>query len=169
MFLLGLVTAGLSIGRVATTNTGIWDKDTSWRIQPPNTFSMVEEKAGLVFACGPALRQLVVHVLRNKTILPRRRQQLPDEDFMKMRKKVKLRDIFWFRNPHASQLATFTGSPVYPPEHYIDSGTQQRAERAAKKSPLDSWKANAMAVFGKSSPNETLSSEGSPARCLVRY
>ena len=163
IFLCGLVTAGLSIGRAVTTNIGIWKEDTSWRIQPPNTFSMVEEKAGIVFACCPALRQLVVHVVRTRSIIPRRRQQESEADFIKMRKKVRLRDIFWYRKPHTSQLATFTGAPVYPPEREIDSRTLQHAEETAKKSPLNLWRTSLGAVFGSRKAVHRLQSNGQPA------
>lgn len=166
IFLCGLITAGLSIGRAATTNTSIWQEDTSWRIQPPNTFSMVEEKAGLIFACCPSLRQLVVHILRTHTILPRKRKQGPGEDFVKMRTKVKLRDIFWYRRP--SQLATFSGSPTYPPESVVSKKTKEKAEAEAKKSPLSLWKTSLGAVFGKRKAMRKLSSDQRAAPPIER-
>ena len=36
VFALGLITAGLSIGRAATTNNGIWQEDSTWRPGPPH-------------------------------------------------------------------------------------------------------------------------------------
>lgn len=99
IFALGLITAGLSIGRAATTNTGIWQTDSTWRTIPSNTFSMVEEKAGIIFASCPALRQFITYRKRVGTVLPSNKRQAPNADFVKMRRRINLRDIFWYRKP----------------------------------------------------------------------
>ena len=135
IFLLGLVTAGLSIGRALTFHTDTFKRDTSWRLISPSFFSLIEEKCGIIFACCPAVRQLIAHISRTGTALPTRRHS-SDEDFKKSRTKVVLRDVFWNRKPSAN-FATLSGAPLCPPEEALDENLRAEAEKRGRKSTLD--------------------------------
>ena len=99
IFALGIITAALSIGRAASTNTSIWKEDSTWREMPSDTFTLVEEKAGIIFASCAVLRQFIAYRQRTGTVLPSSKRQKPDADFVKMRRKVNWRNIFWYRKP----------------------------------------------------------------------
>ena len=58
----------------------------------------MEERFGNIFACAPAIRQFFAYYHRVGTILPTEDRQKPDEDFVKLRRRINFRDIFWFRN-----------------------------------------------------------------------
>ena len=58
---------------------------------------MIEEKCGITFACGPAVRQFFAYRARTGTFLPSRQRAPPNEDFTRMRHRITLRDIVWFR------------------------------------------------------------------------
>ena len=64
---------------------------------PSNTFSLVEEKCGIIFASCPALRQLLAYRRRTGHLLPTKGRQPPNADFVSMRHRINLRDIFWYR------------------------------------------------------------------------
>ncbi|KAI9670342.1 MAG: hypothetical protein M1831_006556 [Alyxoria varia] len=132
IFALGLITAGLSIGRAATSNAGIWETDTSWRIIPSNTFTLVEDKCGIIFASCPALRQFFAYRRRLGTSLPStQHRQPPNADFESMRMRINVRDIFWYRKPLASE----PGKPIRDPRPIFQKRSQ--AEVDAERSALD--------------------------------
>lgn len=116
IFALGLVTAALSIGRIATvTETTLTEDSTSespssklfganvemylGRIVPFYYITLFESKLGMILACGPALRQFVEYRRRTRSFLPSRWRQYPNEDFAKMRLRINMRDLFWYRHP----------------------------------------------------------------------
>ncbi|KAI9723458.1 MAG: hypothetical protein M1828_004188 [Chrysothrix sp. TS-e1954] len=149
IFLLGLVTAGLSIGRAASTNPGEWKKDTTWRIMPPNTFSMVEEKLGIVLACCPALRQYFTYIRRTGTPFRSQKRQPPDADFVGFRQRVKWRDIIWYRNSDSISSGSNTGALPKPTPGAIRDGTNKEEPPIdAKQSPLDAWANKVKRAFG---------------------
>ena len=61
--------------------------------------SAFEYKFATLFACGPAIRQLFMYRHRTKTFLPTKARQYPNEDFEKMRWRINVRDILWYRKP----------------------------------------------------------------------
>lgn len=63
----------------------------------PAIMSSVEISMGIFFASCPVLRQFVVYVLRERTVLPSKQPPPPNHDFLTMRKRIALRDIFWYR------------------------------------------------------------------------
>ena len=65
------------------------------RLLPPNTFSIVESKLGILLASCPAIRQLHSYYKRTRTILPTSSRQAPNSDFAEMRHRVNLRDWIW--------------------------------------------------------------------------
>ena len=64
---------------------------------PIDMWSMVEEKCGIIFASGPAIRQFIAYYRRVGTVLPSRRRQTPGGDFVKMRYRITFKDLFWYR------------------------------------------------------------------------
>lgn len=72
---------------------------------PIDMWSMVEEKCGIIFASGPAIRQFVAYYRRVGTVLPSRRRQIPGGDFVEMRYRITFRDLFWYRRS-GSNLGT---------------------------------------------------------------
>ena len=152
IFALGVVIAALSIGRAATTNDGIWKEDASWRVMPSMIFSMVEEKVGIIIACGPALRQFVAYRQRVGTYLPSNDRQTPEADFVKMRRRINFRDIFWYRK------ATTTSGRVLDAQRtflrrYQTSDLPEIAISNQEKSPMDLWSSKVKSKFSKSSSN----------------
>ena len=167
IFALGLVTAALSVGRAATSNSHIWTEDATWRIMPSNTFSLVEEKLGIIFASAPALRQLLAYLLRTRTVLPSARRQAPGADFVAMRRRVKLRDMFWYSKPPPGPGA------VPMTDHTNKDGRPRYRDREAANSPLDAFGKHVKAVlsFGSSragggGPGSAPRKHGSGARRL---
>ncbi|KAI9672706.1 MAG: hypothetical protein M1831_000141 [Alyxoria varia] len=104
IFLLGLVTAGLSIGRAVTTKNSTWAVDMTWNSTVNGSFSFTEEKIGIVLASCPMIRQGIVYAFRHKTLCPTSRRIPPNDDFVAMRKRIKLRDIFWYRQTEPREL-----------------------------------------------------------------
>lgn len=64
---------------------------------PSYYFTVFEDKLGIIFACAPAIRQCGAYRSPTHTFLPSKQQQYPSEDFEKMRYRISLRDIFWYR------------------------------------------------------------------------
>ena len=104
-----------------------------------NNFSLVEEKCGIIFASCPALRQFVAYRRRVGTFFPSKQRQAPEQDFVRFRRRVNLRDIFWYRK------ASLTEGRVLGPQRtfYAPSdpsvSDQISSATAAKKSVLDVW------------------------------
>ena len=70
-------------------------------------------------------------------MLPSRHRDAPNEDFMKMRTKVKLREIFWAEKSNYSASTAILGAPIHPPESELDERTRRYAEKHGKFSALD--------------------------------
>ena len=79
------------------------------------SFSLVEDKLGIFFASCPMLRQLFTYILKYRTMRPTRHQLPPNTDFFAMRKRITLRDLFWYRQPALAELLrTNPGSSTAP-------------------------------------------------------
>lgn len=78
-------------------------------------FGTFEAKLGLIFACGPALRQFFAYRERTHSWLPTNRRQYPNEDFEKMRLRINLRDLLWYRSPPS------TGNNTLNPRAIVES------------------------------------------------
>ena len=161
IFALGLITAGLSIGRAATTNTGIWKMDSTWRVMPSDTFSMVEEKCGIIFASCPALRQFWAYRKRAGTVFPSNKRQAPDADFVKMRRKINLRDIFWYRKPIVTDGRVIDAHPTFQHPYNDVEHMPEGAQTTAEKSPIDIWGQKIKRKMSGSSSRQRLLSQNS--------
>ena len=113
---------------------------------PSKTFALVEEKCGIIFASAPALRQFAAYISHRRTVFPTRNRQDPEEDFIRFRRRVNLRDLFWFRTPSVIEGRVIKPQRLfYPPsaDQISDSETlvgeteKKQAEQAAKNSMLD--------------------------------
>lgn len=154
IFGLGLITAGLSVGRAATIYKGIWKADTTWRLMPTKTIGMVEEKCGIVFACGPAVRQYFSYRGRVGTALPTEKRQKPNEDFIKMRWRVNLRDIIWFRKPSTTSGRVFDVRPIFQDSGNAPAiGPTGEMDVNAKNFILDLWEKRFKKPFTTRSPS----------------
>ena len=112
LFALGLITAALSIGRAVTLTRKTLEIDATCELEidvfcfliddlagnmVPNYYiGVLEGRLGIIFACGPAIRQFWAYRKRMHSFLPSRGRQHPNEDFEKMRYRINLRDIFWY-------------------------------------------------------------------------
>lgn len=163
IFAFGFVTAGLSIGRAATTNNGIWKEDSTWRVMPSDTFSLVEHHAGIFFASCPAVRQFFAYRKRVGTIYPSDRRQEPNADFVKMRRKINLRDIFWYRQASATKGRVYDALPIFQ-QSPDTSDMPQTAVSDAEKSPLDVWREKLSNKISKPSPANTQTGGSSSAQ-----
>lgn len=81
----------------------------------PGIMSSVEISMGIFFASCPVLRQFCTYCLRNRTFLPTDNRIPPNSDFKAMRKRIALRDIFWYRQtaPNEESLPPNT-NPTTP-------------------------------------------------------
>ncbi|KAI9663370.1 MAG: hypothetical protein M1831_002654 [Alyxoria varia] len=174
IFLLGLITAGMSIGRAAASNPGQEKTDFTWRNLPPCYFTMVEEKLGTTVACAPAIRQFVSYVRRTGTARPSKRRQPRNADFVKFRQRVKLRDIFWYRKPDLGGNDSQAQNLSRP--EGVRSGDSPVTEEV-KNSPLD-WFHNKVKYaidprtrgrdVGKIDTSPTMSSKQDSERAMTR-
>lgn len=93
---------------------------------PSYYFSSFEERLGIILACGPAIRQFFGYRMRTKSYLPTKERQYPNEDFEKIRLRINLRDIFWYRNAAMNRdriidaHPTFQSKPRPPPQALKD-------------------------------------------------
>ena len=100
-----------------------------------------EPNLGIILSCGPALRQFWAYKTRTKSVLPTRSRQYPNEDFEKMRFRVNLRDVIWYRKAQVVGNRVFDAMPIFrsrspPPD--VSGGSQQSASRV-KTSALTVW------------------------------
>lgn len=116
------------------------------RIIPSDTFSLVEEKLGIICASLPALRQLHAYRKRVKTALPTSERQPPNEDFARMRRKIHMRDIFWYRDPSSTASAEHAGAKrqlVFSPRAGETVEEARKRQTATGKRPensaVDNW------------------------------
>lgn len=126
---------------------------------PSYYFSMFEDKLGIIFACGPAIRQFWAYRCRTNSSLPTRRRQYPNEDFEKMRYRVNLRDIFWYRKAPMVGDRVFDAARIFqhekpPPDA---SGNNPKAWSKVKNSILDVWEKKFKSIVGADSEREVIS------------
>ncbi|KAI9667146.1 MAG: hypothetical protein M1831_001323 [Alyxoria varia] len=160
IFLLGLGTAALSIGRVVTVTRWAIEYDMSFRLIPAKYFANHEEKFGIIIACLPALRQFGAYRVRTGTFMPdRSKRQEPNEDFVKMRRRINLRDIFWYRKAVSTGGRVMDARPIFqaktpmgptPPPKTEQDGISRRAQVSA----LDSWQHRVKDLFSTSASRE---------------
>ena len=103
---------------------------------------MFEVKLGIIVACGPALRQFWAYRKRTKSWLPTKKRQYPNEDFEKMRYRINLRDVFWYRKAPMVGDRVYEAARIFrnkspPPD--ASSGNPQSSAKV-KNSVLDIWK-----------------------------
>ncbi|KAL9073548.1 MAG: hypothetical protein Q9157_004695 [Trypethelium eluteriae] len=115
VFFLGLFTAGLSVSRAATTNKTTFGPDLPFKQCISGILSCIEVNMGMFFASCPVLRQLIAYVMRHRTILPTRGQNPPNGDFIAMRKRITLRDIFWYRKRTSNEISPPPSAPPTKP------------------------------------------------------
>ncbi|KAI4234516.1 MAG: hypothetical protein L6R40_006721 [Gallowayella cf. fulva] len=97
MFGLGLIIALLSIARAAALIEKALTADTTWSMMPSSYINAFEYHLGILVACGPAIRQFCAYRGRTHTFLPSKQRQCPNQDFEKMRYRITMRDIIWYR------------------------------------------------------------------------
>ncbi|KAI9671856.1 MAG: hypothetical protein M1831_003384 [Alyxoria varia] len=151
IFALGMITAGLSIGRAATLKPEFWDHDALYRIMPSLTLSLVEEKMGIIFASCPALRQCVVYIQRSHTLLPSAHRCEPNADFATMRRRVTVRDIMWWQDPKKKSLVSASMStsqrPMLEGQTISEATAQQDSEERARLDPFRKLRRGIKAVL----------------------
>lgn len=180
IFALGLITAVLSIGRAATITKKTLNEDTTciltWttvqplvtdscigNIIPAYYFSSFECNLGIIFACGPALRQFWAYRSRTHTSLPTKARQYPNEDFEKMRYRINMRDIFWYRKARTIGNRVFDASPIFrsrsPPPDASSSNRQSSTQ--VSSSILDVWEKKIRNAFRHGRDHEVILSKWS--------
>ncbi|KAI9683064.1 MAG: hypothetical protein M1820_010930, partial [Bogoriella megaspora] len=116
----------------------------------PGITSVVEIALGAFFASCPILRQLVAYIHRYGTILPTEGRNPPDQDFIAMRKRVTLRDIFWYRRRLSGDISLPSNAPPQKPRDISD------ADSRVNVSVIDRvWRGLGKA-FGVSGRNESV-------------
>ena len=70
---------------------------------------------GTFFACCPVIRQAIVYYWRHHTLLPVKGRNLPDQDFAAFRKRLTLRDIFWYRKATSNEISPPPNAPPQKP------------------------------------------------------
>ena len=166
LFGLGLITAALSIARASTMTEKTLTEDTTCKfcwlpmlssmtdnskgnMIPTYYTNAFESNLGIIIACGPAIRQFWAYRKRAQTILPSSRRQYPNEDFEKMRYRVNMRDIFWYRKAQMVGNRVLDATPIFrsrspPPD--ASSGSPQSSSQV-KTSVLDVWEKGIKKVF----------------------
>lgn len=166
LFGLGMITAVLSIARAATITKKTLNEDTTCRcfltttcssmtdsgtgnMVPAYYFTMFECNLGIIFACGPAIRQYWAYRSRTHTSLPTKQRQYPNEDFEKMRYRINLRDIVWYRKAQMVGNRVYDAAPIFrskspPPD--ASNGHPQNSSQVSH-SVLDVWEKRIKGVF----------------------
>ena len=123
-------------------------------------FGMTEEKCGIIFACCPAIRQFVSYRQRVGTYLPSTHRQQPGEDLRKMRRRIMLRDMFWFRKPIVVNGRVFNPKSAFSSEQSSER-LIEATEIAARASVLDKWYSQFKStIFSKQSSASARSPSG---------
>ena len=141
--------------------------------------SAVEEKLGIFFASCPMIRQFLTHTLRARSLLPSSQNTPSDRDFIAMRKRIKLRDIFWYRQRTPDDVTPAAGEKPNKPKHIsprdddvkysaldrLEAGIR-RAFRRDKRRGHAKWNGaqggdDEAALAGKEAPETEWGSEGS--------
>lgn len=123
------------------------------RSLPTDTWSMIEEKCGIIFASMPAIRQFVAYYRRVGTFLPSSQRQTPGGDFVKMRARITLRDIIWYRRSDTSSIEPRTR--LVPDNARLPSSNALAAD--PEKSRLDIEEAKIKHWLGLSEPHSITS------------
>ena len=103
---------------------------------------MFEVKLDIIVACDPALRQFWTYRKRTKSWLSIKKRQYPNENFKKMRYRINLRDIFWYRKTPMIGDRVYEAARIFRNESSSSdaiSGDPQNSTKI-KNSVLDSWK-----------------------------
>ena len=162
IFCLGLITSALSIGRAITITERTLTEDATCKdlvystsvvfvdrhignMVPSYFLSSFECKLGIIFACGPALRQFLSYWKRTHSTLPTKQAQYPNQDFVKMRYRINLRDIFWFRQAPMSDSRVSDAHSIFQRNA---KGPPDPSSRKAKTSILDAWERRLRSLFG---------------------
>ena len=111
--------------------------------------TMFECYLGIILTCGPAIRQFWAYRSRTHTCLPSSRRQYPNEDFVKMRYRVNLRDVLWYRKAQMVGDRVYDATPIFrskPSPPNASSGHLQSSSQVSN-SALDVWEQRIKRVF----------------------
>ena len=127
-------------------------------------FSTFETLLGIILACGPAIRQFFAYRKRTKSYLPNRERQYPNEDFEKVRFRVNLRDIFWYRHASMTGSRVFEARPIFrssptPPPRAKENNIENTEK--VSNSILDVWESRVKGFFGSGSSRPVSAAGGS--------
>ena len=175
LFGLGLITAALSIARAATITKKTLNDDPTCRFALTTHyflhtdsskgnmvssyyFGSFEGNLGIILACGPAIRQFWAYRTRTQTSLPSKHRQNPNGDFEKMRYRINLRDIFWYRKAHTVGNRVFDASPIFRSNSPPPDGSSSNAQTSSqvRNSALDSWEKWMKKLFGAGRDNKVM-------------
>ena len=138
---------------------------------PSYYVSMFECNLGIIFACGPALRQFWAYRSRTHTTLPTKHRQYPNEDFVKMRYRVNLRDVFWYRRAQMIGNKVFDATPIFgsnsPPPNA--SGDNPQSSTQVSNSILDVWENRIRKAFSTNRRSEVSNTPTVAGLCRLTY
>ncbi len=111
---------------------------------------------GIICACGPAIRQFVAYIQRTGTVMPSSSRQYPNEDFVRMRRRIALRDILWYHAPNLSAGRVLDAFPI------CTQMSKEDVEVTAQRSLLGDWrrKISGRIFTGNSAGNSMSSKSG---------
>ena len=123
---------------------------------------MIEDNFGIIFACAPAMRQLYVYRHRTGTFLSRKDRQRPNEDFRRMRRKINIRDIFWYRQAVLKEGRVSDAHPIFKHQANSDIECLAAPERLPSDAPpvtqmsvMDWWEDKIKRVFHRTSASQS--------------
>ena len=109
---------------------------------------------GIICACGPAIRQFIAYIQRTGTVMPSDSRQYPNEDFVRMRRHITLRDIFWYQRPNLKGGRVLDATPI------CTRMSNEDVEATAQRSLLSDWRRKISGrIFSGNSVGDTLSSQ----------
>ena len=111
---------------------------------------MFEIRLGIIFACAPAIRQFWAYRKRTKSALPTQHRQYPNEDFEKMRYRINMRDVFWYRKAPMIGDRVFEAARAFqnktpPPDA---SSGDPKSSSEVSHSALDMWEKRIKNLIG---------------------
>lgn len=109
---------------------------------------MFEWKLGIIFACGPALRQFFAYGKRTNSYLPTKDRQRPNQDFEKQRLRVNARDIFWYHKAPMIDGTVFDASPIFQSKSDPPPTSDNSPGDKVKNSAMDRWENKVKGIFG---------------------
>lgn len=117
------------------------------------------------------LRQFWAYRSRTHTSLPTKARQYPNEDFEKMRYRINMRDIFWYRKAQIIGNRVFDASPIFrsksPPPDASNSNPQSSSQ--VSNSILDVWETKVRNVFRFDGDHEVILSKWSSSSWPGQY